>query len=202
MRVQNKATPEMAGIGDNTRILKGEYGIDTVAAREECLRLVQPLPRDRVLDVGTGSGWMAIVLARNGYDVTSVDLDEDAIGSARERAEAEGAVNLLHEVPQELGDFGVMIFGGLSRSRALLYNLLSALTAVLGGGFAYLFSMYVQDLRGVLLPFAAGGFIYIALVDLIPELHKRRKPKEGWLQFGLICLGLAVLWTATLVRHE
>jgi methylase of polypeptide subunit release factors len=131
----------MAGMGDNTRILKDKYGFDTGAAREECLRLVQPLPEDRVLDVGTGSGWMAIVLARNGYDVTSVDLDEDAIGSARERAVAEGTVNLLHEVPQELG-------------------------------------------------------------DLIPELHKRRKPKEGWLQFGLICLGLAVLWTATLVRHE
>lgn len=112
------------------------------------------------------------------------------------------AVILFHEVPQELGDFGVLIYGGFSKARALLFNLLSALTAVLGGAFAYFFSLHVQDLSAWLLPFAAGGFIYIALVDLIPELHNQKRPNEAWWQFGLICLGLAILWLAALWHHE
>lgn len=111
-------------------------------------------------------------------------------------------VILFHEVPQELGDFGVLIYGGFSRIRALLYNLLSALTAVIGGVFAYYFSMHVMNLSEWLLPFAAGGFIYIALVDLIPELHKRRKPKEAWWQFALILFGIVVLYSATFIHHN
>lgn len=112
------------------------------------------------------------------------------------------AVILFHEVPQELGDFGVLIYGGFTRSKALLFNLLSALTAVVGGMFAYFYSMYVHDLRFLLLPFAAGGFIYIALVDLIPELHKRRKPQEAWLQFAFILLGAAILWLAAMIYND
>lgn len=112
------------------------------------------------------------------------------------------AVILFHEVPQELGDFGVLIYGGFTRKRALLFNFLSALTAVVGGMFAYFFSTYIYDLRSLLLPFAAGGFIYIALVDLIPELHKRRKPKESWLQFAFIFLGIAVLWIAAMIYQD
>lgn len=112
------------------------------------------------------------------------------------------AVILFHEVPQELGDFGVLIYGGFTKARALLFNLLSALTAVLGGMFAYFFSMHIHDLSSILLPFAAGGFIYIALVDLIPELHKRRKPKEALVQFAFIVLGVAVLWIATMIYQD
>ena len=108
-------------------------------------------------------------------------------------------VILSHEVPQELGDFWVLIYAGFTKARALLFNLLSALTAVLGGMFAYFYSMYIHDLRSMLLPFAAGGFIYIALVDLIPELHKRRKPKEAWLQFMFIGLGVVALWLSTMI---
>ena len=112
------------------------------------------------------------------------------------------AVILFHEVPQELGDFGVLIYGGLNRSKALLFNLLSALTAVIGGMFAYFYSVHIHNLSSILLPFAAGGFIYIALVDLIPELHKRRKPQEAWLQFAFILLGVAILWLAALIFND
>ncbi len=112
------------------------------------------------------------------------------------------AVILFHEVPQELGDFGVLIYGGFTRSKALLFNLLSAITTIIGGMFAYFYSMYVYDLRFLLLPFAAGGFIYIALVDLIPELHKRRKPQGAWLQFTFILLGIAILWLAAMIFND
>ena len=111
-------------------------------------------------------------------------------------------VILFHEVPQELGDFGVLIYGGFTRSKALLFNLLSAITTIIGGMFAYFYSMYVYDLRFLLLPFAAGGFIYIALVDLIPELHKRRKPQGAWLQFTFILLGIAILWLAAMIFND
>jgi len=112
------------------------------------------------------------------------------------------AIILFHEVPRELGDFGVLIYAGFGKVRALLFNLLSALTAVLGGMFAYFYSMHIHDLSSILLPFAAGGFLYIALVDLIPELHKHRKPNEAWLQFAFIILGVSILWVANILRHH
>ena len=111
-------------------------------------------------------------------------------------------VVLFHEIPQELGDFGVLIYGGFSRAQALGYNLLSALSAVGGGMCAYFFSVYVRDLQAPLLAFAAGGFLYIALVDLLPELHKRRKLGESIVQLTLMLLGLAVLWATKFVAHD
>jgi zinc and cadmium transporter len=111
-------------------------------------------------------------------------------------------VVILHEIPQELGDFGVLIYGGFSRAQALLFNLLSALTAVAGGMIAYCFSLYVSNLQAPLLALAAGGFLYIALVDLLPELHKQRKPSDSLAQFALLLCGLAILWAAKLVAHD
>lgn len=111
-------------------------------------------------------------------------------------------VVILHEIPQELGDFGVLIYGGFSRAQALLFNLLSALTAVAGGMIAYCFSLYVSNLQAPLLALAAGGFLYVALVDLLPELHKQRKPTESLTQFALLLCGLAILWAAKFVVHD
>jgi zinc and cadmium transporter len=111
-------------------------------------------------------------------------------------------VVILHEIPQELGDFGVLIYGGFSQVQALLFNFLSALTAVAGGMIAYCFSLYVSDLQAPLLALAAGGFLYVALVDLLPELHKQQKPTESLTQFALLLVGLGVLWLAKLVAHD
>lgn len=111
-------------------------------------------------------------------------------------------VVIFHELPQELGDFGVLIYGGFSRTQALLFNLLSALTAIAGGMIAYAFSLYVSNLQAPLLALAAGGFLYIALADLLPELHKQRKPAESLTQFALLLVGLGVLWLAKLVAHD
>lgn len=112
------------------------------------------------------------------------------------------AVVILHEVPQELGEFGVLIYGGFSRSRAIWFNLLTALTALAGGAVGYFFSLYVKDLQVPLISFAAGGFVYIALADLVPELHKRRRPTESAAQFSLMLAGLGLLGAARFVVHH
>jgi len=104
---------------------------------------------------------------------------------------------LLHELPQELGDFGILIFGGASRAKALFYNFLSALTAVLGALTVYYFSSIVHGLSEFLVPFAAGGFIYIASADLLPELHKERNIPKAILQLILFLLGIGIIWAMT-----
>lgn len=79
---------------------------------------------------------------------------------------------IAHEIPQELGDFGILIHAGFKKKRALLFNLLSALTAVIGAIFGLLLGTYSETIKLFFLPLAAGGFIYIAGTDLIPELHR------------------------------
>ncbi|MEM3154871.1 MAG: ZIP family metal transporter [Candidatus Woesearchaeota archaeon] len=109
---------------------------------------------------------------------------------------------VLHEIPQELGDFGILVFGGLSRARALFFNFLSALTAVLGAVLVYYFSTTVDNLSGFLVPFAAGGFIYIASADLLPELHKERNVQKAFVQLAFFLLGVAVIWFMTVAMHH
>jgi zinc and cadmium transporter len=96
-----------------------------------------------------------------------------------------------HEVPQELGDFGILIHGGWKKGPALLYNFLSALTFLLGGLFAYAAS-YTADVT-FLLPFAAGNFIYIAAADLIPEIKHEENPKLNAVHFVSFITGIALL---------
>lgn len=78
---------------------------------------------------------------------------------------------IAHEVPQELGNFGILVYGGFPKHKALCLNLLSALIAVAGGVVGFYLSFLVEESRVVLLPLAAGGFIYIAASDLLPELR-------------------------------
>lgn len=99
-----------------------------------------------------------------------------------------------HEIPQEIGDFGVLVYGGFSRLKALAFNLLSAVTAMAGAIIAYLSFERIFWLKDMLIPFTAGGFIYIALVDLIPELHKRKKGGKFLAQAAMIGLGLLLMW--------
>lgn len=88
-------------------------------------------------------------------------------------------VIILHEIPQEIGDFGVLVYGGLSKFRALCCNFVCALTCVLGTAVGYLISANIKDFSSFLLPFTAGGFIYIAACDLVPELHKHNDIKKS-----------------------
>jgi len=107
---------------------------------------------------------------------------------------------LLHEIPQELGDFGILIYGGLSRKKALFFNFLCALTAVLGALAVYFFSTRIQNISAILVPFAAGGFIYIASADLLPELHKERNLKKAVIQLFYFLLGIAIIWAMTFIE--
>lgn len=99
-----------------------------------------------------------------------------------------------HEIPQEIGDFGILVYGGFSKANALLFNLLSALTAMAGAVIAYFSFNQIVWLKGFLVPFTAGGFLYIALVDLIPELHKEAGKDNIALQFITMIGGLLLMW--------
>lgn len=101
---------------------------------------------------------------------------------------------LLHELPQELGDFGVLIRSGLSVKRALVLNLASGGLAVVGAVLTLVWGAAVgRHLTQVLVPFTAGGFLYIAMASLIPELQHDRTMKGFFTQFAMIGLGLAVM---------
>ncbi len=88
-------------------------------------------------------------------------------------------VIIFHEIPQEIGDFGVLVYGGFSRAKALFYNYISSITCILGTVIGYAISAKISGFSKFLWPFIAGGFIYIAACDLIPELHKEPNPKRS-----------------------
>lgn len=95
---------------------------------------------------------------------------------------------IAHEVPQELGDFAVLVYSGMKRTKALLFNFLSQATCIIGALFAYFVFLH-SDFVNFLLPFAAGGFIYISASDLIPDLHKEEDIKRSAVSFLLFLLG-------------
>ena len=96
---------------------------------------------------------------------------------------------IAHEVPQELGDFGVLVHGGMKKRQALLYNFASQMSSIIGGAVGFLIGG-LAGLNQLLLPFAAGGFIYIAASDLIPELHKEVEKKKSILVFLMFIIGI------------
>jgi len=101
---------------------------------------------------------------------------------------------IFHEIPQEIGDFSILIYGGWSRKKALIFNFLSALPAVVGALIIYFFSHQFLGYVAFLLPFAAGGFLYIAATDLIPQLHKKNTISKSILQFIALTSGLVLMW--------
>jgi zinc and cadmium transporter len=100
---------------------------------------------------------------------------------------------LLHEIPQELGDFGILLKSGYTRKKALLYNLLSGSSAIVAGIAAY----FVLDQMQAFIPYAltisAASFLYISMADLIPEMHKETKTRESVIQLLLILAGVAII---------
>ena len=103
---------------------------------------------------------------------------------------------LAHEIPQELGDFGVLIHGGWKRGSALLFNLLSGLTFLVGALVTYAASTVIEV--DFLVPFAAGNFLYIGASDLVPEVNKHRSARASVIHFLAFAGGIAVLWVIRL----
>lgn len=108
-----------------------------------------------------------------------------------------------HELPQEIADFSVMVSSGVSRKKALIYNTISSLAAVVGALFVYLALPAASDYLPVTLAFSAGMFVYIALSDLVPELHHHTKDSlQKWLQLGLLVMGILLVIALSIAIPE
>ena len=101
---------------------------------------------------------------------------------------------VAHEIPQEIGDFGVLVYGGFKKKKALVLNFIIASTAILGGIIGYFVSQMIDEATTFLLPFAAGGFIYIAATDLIPEIKKEMDYKKYMATLFVFILGIFIMW--------
>jgi len=100
-----------------------------------------------------------------------------------------------HEVPGEIADISILIAGGMKKSRALFFNFLSSLAALMGAGLGFFFLKNLEGLLPLALAFTAGMFIYIACADLIPDLHKEFKRQKNWAQSLPFILGILSTWT-------
>ncbi|MBI5024097.1 MAG: ZIP family metal transporter [Candidatus Omnitrophica bacterium] len=133
--------------------------------------------------------------AMDGMIIASSFMVSPAVGFATALAV------IFHEIPQEIGDFGILVHGGLSARKALVYNLLSALTAFAGALLIFALGPHVGNLFIYILPITAGGFLYIAGSDLIPELHEHdAHPAVSLGQLACILLGIAVMALLTLIK--
>ncbi|MBI2100410.1 MAG: ZIP family metal transporter [Candidatus Vogelbacteria bacterium] len=131
-------------------------------------------------------------------------LDGAIIGASFLTAPAIGLTTtiavILHEIPQEIGDLGVLLHAGFSRRRALLFNALSASLAIIGVVAALLVGAEIEQFTSEFLALAAGGFLYIAGSDLVPELHKTTDPRKSIAQFGAIIIGIILMLALTLIE--
>ena len=110
---------------------------------------------------------------------------------------------ILHEIPQEVWDFCVLVHWWMQRKKALLYNFLTALTAFIWLGIAYLLTTYVEWISQILMPISAWLFIYIAASDMIPELHKESHIDHSIHQIIFLAIGFLVMFGLTLNEwHE
>lgn len=100
---------------------------------------------------------------------------------------------MAHEIPQEIGEYAVLIHGGMKRTRAIFFNFVSSLTAILGVLATFLFASSIKGSIPFILAIAGGGFIYIATADLIPEIHKERKSKNMIIQSLALFFGVLVI---------
>ncbi len=138
-------------------------------------------------------GWLNLVgdLVHNlldGVIIATSFIVSPALGIATTIAVA------IHEIPQELGDFAVLVRSGMRPRRALMWNLASALTAVLGALFVFVAPWSTHSIELVGVPLIAGAFLYIAAADLIPELHHHSRGREALLIMAAFVVGLGIMW--------
>lgn len=110
---------------------------------------------------------------------------------------------LFHELPQEAGDFGILLYGGLSKKKALSFNFLSAMIAMLGGVLSLFLSSSVVEFNFVILAFSGGGFLYLACTELMPEIMKQKDLKKSIIQTVIFLIGiLLIIALIMILPHE
>lgn len=107
-----------------------------------------------------------------------------------------------HEIPQEVGDFAILLHSGYTRGKALFYNVVSSLATVVGGVLAYFSLGDLHHLLPYFLTLAASSFIYIAVADLIPSLHQKTDIKTSLQQIGFILAGVVLILTMQTIAHR
>jgi len=100
---------------------------------------------------------------------------------------------IFHEVPQELADFGILLYSGFSKKKALMFNFLSALTSILGVIVGFVLLNKLNGFTAFVIPFAAGNFLYIAASNLLPQLHRHCNLKDTFIHLFAIILGIFIV---------
>jgi zinc and cadmium transporter len=109
----------------------------------------------------------------------------------------------LHELPQEMGDYGILIYAGIERRKALTLNFLAALSTVVGGVFGSFFLGLVEPLSGWMVAFSAGAFIFLSAGELIPEMHEEKDRRKNLIQILVLLLGMFTIFSLGIILpHE
>lgn len=132
----------------------------------------------------------------DGLAIAATYIANPAIGIATTIAIA------AHEIPQELADFSILVHSGLKRKQALLYNFISALTSVVGVLVGYYLLKFATGLTGPLLGLTGGIFLYIALADLIPELHNDNRAQKNWKYALIFVIGIIFMFLLIKATHS
>jgi zinc and cadmium transporter len=110
---------------------------------------------------------------------------------------------LFHELPQEMGDYGILVYAGVERRKALLLNFLAAVSVVVGGAFGSLFIASVEELGGWMVAFSAGAFLFLSASELIPEMLKEDDRVRSVIQLAILVLGMLTIYSLGLLfPHE
>jgi len=147
------------------------------------------------------AGWM-ILLGDGMHNFTDGILIAAAFLANPQLGIVTGVAIIAHEIPQEIGDFIVLLNAGFSRTRAYVYNLLCSLLSVAGGVLGYYTLDQATNLIPFVLVFASSGFIYIAVSDLMPQMQRRATMRETIPQVFLIALGVVIVLFLTGSAHD
>jgi zinc and cadmium transporter len=139
------------------------------------------------------SGWM-IIFGDSFHNFTDGVIIASAFLADVKLGVVTSIAIIAHEIPQEIGDFLVLLHSGFSKSRALMWNFISGMAAVVGAVLAYFALSSVQQWLPEILAIAAASMIYVAVADLIPSLHKRTAIRETLGQVTFIALGIGCIW--------
>ena len=101
---------------------------------------------------------------------------------------------VFHELPQEMGDYGILVYAGMERRRALILNSLAAVSVVVGGVFGSFFLSMVDNLEGYMVAFSSGAFIFLSASELIPEMHEENDKSKALIQLFVLILGMLTIY--------